>query len=146
MRLACADLHPGNILVALDPPPGPLLSSAAYVVDRFKPFGWKVPSSWREPAIVLLDVGECFDLGVYASSYYCRQSGVLWLEGAQQLSAPSIVLLDIGECSACTAAFCSWSPNVLMHAALRGRDVSSPDFRVWGSPGWGGKDATDANG
>ena len=53
-----ADLHPGNILVALDPPPGPLLSSAAYLVDRFKPFGWKVPSSWREPAIVLLDVGE----------------------------------------------------------------------------------------
>ena len=51
-----ADLHPGNILVALDPPPGPLLSSAAYMVDRFKPFGWKVPSSWREPAIVLLDV------------------------------------------------------------------------------------------
>ena len=49
---------PGNILVALDPPPGPLLSSAAYLVDRFKPFGWKVPSSWREPAIVLLDVGE----------------------------------------------------------------------------------------
>ena len=44
--------------MALDPPPGPLLSSAAYLVDRFKPFGWKVPSSWREPAIVLLDVGE----------------------------------------------------------------------------------------
>ena len=61
MRLTCADLHPGNILVALDPPPGPLLSSAAYMVDRFKPFGWKVPSSWREPAIVLLDVGECSD-------------------------------------------------------------------------------------
>ncbi len=54
----CADLHPGNILVALDPPPGPLLSSAAYILDRFKPFGWKVPSSWREPAIVLLDVGR----------------------------------------------------------------------------------------
>jgi predicted unusual protein kinase regulating ubiquinone biosynthesis (AarF/ABC1/UbiB family) len=52
-----ADLHPGNILVALDSPPVPLLSSAAYIVDRFKPFGWKVPSSWREPAIVLLDVG-----------------------------------------------------------------------------------------
>jgi hypothetical protein len=29
----------------------------AYILDRFKPFGWKVPSSWREPAIVLLDVG-----------------------------------------------------------------------------------------
>lgn len=57
-ELVRADLHPGNILVALDPPPGPLLSSAAYIVDRFKPFGWKVPSSWREPAIVLLDVGE----------------------------------------------------------------------------------------
>lgn len=58
MHFILADLHPGNILVALDPPPGPLLSSAAYMVDRFKPFGWKVPSSWREPAIVLLDVGE----------------------------------------------------------------------------------------
>ena len=57
-HLVRTDLHPGNILVALDPPPGPLLSSAAYIVDRFKPFGWKVPSSWREPAIVLLDVGE----------------------------------------------------------------------------------------
>ena len=70
-RLTCADLHPGNILVALDPPPGPLLSSAAYMVDRFKPFGWKVPSSWREPAIVLLDVGECSDLNSYASCYSC---------------------------------------------------------------------------
>ena len=58
LYFVCTDLHPGNILVALDPPPGPLLSSAAYIVDRFKPFGWKVPSSWREPAIVLLDVGE----------------------------------------------------------------------------------------
>ena len=55
--VCCADLHPGNILVAFDSPPVPLLSSAAYIVDRFKPFGWKVPSSWREPAIVLLDVG-----------------------------------------------------------------------------------------
>ncbi len=52
-----ADLHPGNILVTLDPPPGPLLSTAAYLVDRFHPFGLTVPSSWREPGIVLLDVG-----------------------------------------------------------------------------------------
>ncbi|CAL8470433.1 g9975 [Coccomyxa elongata] len=56
-NLIHSDLHPGNILVAFDSPPVPLLSSAAYIVDRFKPFGWKVPSSWREPAIVLLDVG-----------------------------------------------------------------------------------------
>ncbi len=54
---------------------------------------------------------------------------------AQQLSAPSIVLLDIGEPSACTALFRSWSPNVLMHTAWGG-DVSTPDFRVGGSPGW----------
>ncbi len=52
-----ADLHPGNILVQLEPPPGPVLSTAAYLLERLRPFGFSVPSSWREPAIVLLDVG-----------------------------------------------------------------------------------------
>ena len=54
---------------------------------------------------------------------------------AEQLSAPSIELLDIGERSACAVAFRSWSPYVLMHTAW-GDAVSTPDFRVWGSPGW----------
>ncbi|KAK9788286.1 hypothetical protein WJX73_008757 [Symbiochloris irregularis] len=49
-----SDLHPGNILVALDPAPQPLLASAASLL-RFS--GLAVPPSWQQPCIVLLDVG-----------------------------------------------------------------------------------------
>lgn len=48
-----ADLHPGNIMVHLDPPRG---TRALYerVAERI---GLKMPEKWNRPAIVLLDVG-----------------------------------------------------------------------------------------
>lgn len=92
---AAADLHPGNILVAFDSPPVPLLSSAAYIVDRFKPFGWKVPSSWREPAIVLLDVGAFLFYDVVSlCCSWCRAA-----ELASRASACSVFALLAGVVS-----------------------------------------------
>ncbi|KAK9808945.1 hypothetical protein WJX72_006758 [[Myrmecia] bisecta] len=56
-NLIHSDLHPGNILVALDPPPGPLLSSLAHLLKGLAPYGVQVPKKWLQPRIVLLDVG-----------------------------------------------------------------------------------------
>ena len=49
--------QPGNILVALDPPPGVLLAGASKVLDALRPLGLHAPASWRQPRLVLLDVG-----------------------------------------------------------------------------------------
>ncbi|KAL3130566.1 hypothetical protein ABBQ38_008372 [Trebouxia sp. C0009 RCD-2024] len=49
-----SDLHPGNIMVRLDPPSNPLLQAATKLCSIF---GGKSPEDWMQPRIVLLDVG-----------------------------------------------------------------------------------------
>jgi aarF domain-containing kinase len=55
-NLIHSDLHPGNILVAVEPPRGPF-NMLRKVLDVVAPLGVHLPARWLQPHIVLLDVG-----------------------------------------------------------------------------------------
>ncbi|KAL0042711.1 hypothetical protein WJX79_008376 [Trebouxia sp. C0005] len=52
-----SDLHPGNIMVRLDPPSNMLMQAAAKLCSTMGLAGCNIANSWLQPKVVLLDVG-----------------------------------------------------------------------------------------
>ena len=88
-----SDLHPGNILVRLDPPKTGLAGAAA---SALRAAHVPVPRSWLRPSLVLLDVGMTTSLSeadrdcmYHLFAAFARGDGAAVAERALQFSGPS---------------------------------------------------------